>query len=80
MVEHTRDASSSRHAWRYAGGSEAKAMALCYTTIELNVRLSSVARHSGETGGNSSHVCQVKMAITGIILATAYIPLTKPLE
>ena len=30
-------------AWRYAGGSEAKAMALCYTTVEPKVRLSSVA-------------------------------------
>ena len=30
-------------AYRYAGGSEAKAMALCYITVEPKVRLSSVA-------------------------------------
>ena len=46
-------------AWRYAGGSEAKAMALCYTTVEPKVRLSSVALWEVTV------VCQVmKVAIT----------------
>ena len=31
-------------AWRYADGSEAKAMALCYTTVGPKVRLSGVCQ------------------------------------
>ena len=42
-------------AWRYADGSEAKAMALCYTTVWPKVRLSGV--------------CQVvKVAITELLI------------